>query len=513
MSMQPLQPLNPGAAATQVSTGASDQPVRKVRPRAPKLTLEGITAPSTVAALFTVGRATAAEYTRLEKQGGYHARLLGSTLRRAARWAQSVAPQHSLSQFVVEARALSSRRDVRARVSDIRLAQLRGADVVDAAADSVNDTGVLGGSDPAEAGAECENGGAVTADVPDDVFDLPPGGDGAWDEPDDMLDDEQLNVVMQVPPPQPLHLDVGATSVMDAADAVKSRGAGINANADKAVQQNGDADDDVDAIVENKVDGHHQPSRAADETAKVLRNASREGRKAKTLVAPDDSQVAFVNTVDEAPDSVSKASGDRTDIQVQTQTQSTLTDRQLKHKFARRIDLDSDEDGDNTSLLTVQQRRDNNGVRVAHSEGEKRGKSSQPAGAKAAPGDAAAKDTPRSASAQASGDPPADLEEDKTGKAQAQTEATLERRGLKRKFSQRIDLDSDDDGDDAILLTVQQRRDSDELRFAHSEGEKCDKLSHPPDAEAAPVSPTAKATDGNSSLEAGGHEIGNITSL
>lgn len=121
-------PLN-GGTKRGVDLTLVDTPVpRKRRLQVPKLTTHEFTAPSMVASIVGIGRATSEEYER-NKGRRSHASFLAAVIRRASRWASEVAPQHTLPQFVIAARALASSRPVRAIVADIRLAQLRGADV------------------------------------------------------------------------------------------------------------------------------------------------------------------------------------------------------------------------------------------------------------------------------------------------------------------------------------------------------------------------------------------------
>lgn len=126
-TVQPT-PLNAGTKRGGETT-LIDTPVpRKRRLQVPKLTTHEFTAPSMVASIVGIGRATSEEYER-NKGRRSHASFLAAVIRRAARWASEVAPQHTLPQFVIAARTLASSRPVRAIVADIRLAQLRGADV------------------------------------------------------------------------------------------------------------------------------------------------------------------------------------------------------------------------------------------------------------------------------------------------------------------------------------------------------------------------------------------------
>lgn len=126
-SQQP-KPLNP--APEDNSQGLvprpTEQPVQKKRRfnRPAKLSIEKLTSTEAISSIVSTGRTTASEYRE-----GKHAQMLSTVIRRAIRWAGTVAPNHTPAQFAVESRALSSKREVRAYLSNVRLAQLRGAHV------------------------------------------------------------------------------------------------------------------------------------------------------------------------------------------------------------------------------------------------------------------------------------------------------------------------------------------------------------------------------------------------
>lgn len=130
-------PLNAGVKSVVEEVVLLDAPApKKRRLQLPKLTAHEFTAPTAVASLIAVGRATSEEYEK-NKGRRSQASFLAAVIRRASRWAAEVAPQHTLPQFVTEARTLATSRPVRALVADIRLAQLRGADVTNDASDNV----------------------------------------------------------------------------------------------------------------------------------------------------------------------------------------------------------------------------------------------------------------------------------------------------------------------------------------------------------------------------------------
>lgn len=186
--------------------------VRKKRKlQAPKLSILELTDAKAIASIFSVGKSTSEENKRHE--GRSHARKLATVLRRAGRWAATIAPQHTLPQFVIAARALASKRELRSLISNVRLAQLRGIDVEDERRvgqteggsgnadenDGMNDgmkdgaadgdmayDGMNGINDGADA-ADADAGNAIVADVPEVLADGH-GGDTGWDEPDDLID-------------------------------------------------------------------------------------------------------------------------------------------------------------------------------------------------------------------------------------------------------------------------------------------------------------------------------------
>lgn len=188
MSLNSVTPLNSLPEAGKAPEAPPRLKRRRIQPL-PKLTTAQLTAASAISSLVAVGRATSLEHQRSEGHRT-HASLLSAVVRRATRWTQTVAPRHSLSQFVVEARALSGNRALRAYISNVRLAQLRGADE---GADGGGGEAHAGGSadtllqppmpDPGASGpmpaAPMPEGAAIAADVPDELED----GDG-WDEPD-----------------------------------------------------------------------------------------------------------------------------------------------------------------------------------------------------------------------------------------------------------------------------------------------------------------------------------------
>lgn len=272
-------PVPPSDGTQQQSGGDTllDRPKKKPRKQVPKLTALDLTQSSAISSLVNIGRATSEEYVKScerakqkarakAKANGQNdvvdigsdvqARMLETVLRRAARWAAGIAPQHSLAQFVMEARAVSAKRDVRSYISNVRLAQLRGADIDagGAAADgqdgdgddgdtaaNANGNGSRGiirtgelsvramlANDAGDVDDGGRHGAGVTADMPDmmmddipDMNDVPQasgsngiGGatgrgppeaeDDGWDEPEDILmDDMPMN---SMPMPMPMSM-------------------------------------------------------------------------------------------------------------------------------------------------------------------------------------------------------------------------------------------------------------------------------------------------------------------
>lgn len=130
MTTPPMQPtpLNGGLSDNTAVTPV-DAPVQKKRRlQTPKLTAHDLTSPKAISSIIELGRATSEEHEKY-KGRRTHANFLGAVIRRASRWAANVAPQHTLPEFVFASRTLAGSRPVRALVSNVRLAQLRGADV------------------------------------------------------------------------------------------------------------------------------------------------------------------------------------------------------------------------------------------------------------------------------------------------------------------------------------------------------------------------------------------------
>lgn len=210
---QHLQPLNPApSSAADEVVKPTDQPIVKKRRfnRPPKLSIEKLTSTDAISSIVAIGRATSSEYRE-----GKQAQMLSTVIRRAIRWANSVAPHHSPAQFAVEARAISSKREVRSYLSNVRLAQLRGAHLGEEEEDvDVDDHMEI---EPQlnkgiQNGKEENAAGAVAADVPDidemmlmqreleqqpqptsqanqeKVANPPPQDDDGWDEEDMFMD-------------------------------------------------------------------------------------------------------------------------------------------------------------------------------------------------------------------------------------------------------------------------------------------------------------------------------------
>lgn len=271
-------PVPPTDSTQQQQSGGDtllDRPKKKRRKQVPKLTALDLTQSSAISSLVNIGRATSEEYTKSCERAkqkakakakakgtdaavvadigiDVQARMLETVLRRAARWAAGIAPQHSLAQFVMEARALSAKRDVRSYISNVRLAQLRGADIddgnggvpVDGQEDGdttananedgnatgvvrtsemsvramlANDAGDVNGGGRHDAGVAANMADMMMDDIPDmdDVMPQASGSKGmgggppapeddGWDEPEDMLMDDMPMDVMPMPIPTPM---------------------------------------------------------------------------------------------------------------------------------------------------------------------------------------------------------------------------------------------------------------------------------------------------------------------
>lgn len=290
-------PVLPSAGTQRQSGGDTllDRPKKKRRKQVPKLTALDLTQSSAISSLVNIGRTTSEEYVKScerakqkarakAKSNGQtdevdigsdvQARMLETVLRRAARWAAGIAPQHSLAQFVMEARAVSAKRDVRSYISNVRLAQLRGADI-DAGGLPVDGQDADGGDGDTAANANANrsegivrtgelsvramlandagdvddgrHGVGVTADMPPDEMmdDIPDtndvmpqtsssnvmggatrGGpsepeDDGWDEPEDMLMDDMPMNATPTPTPMPMSMPKAtAPKVVQPEDAV-----------------------------------------------------------------------------------------------------------------------------------------------------------------------------------------------------------------------------------------------------------------------------------------------------
>lgn len=342
---QETKPLNPASSLIEAAT--IRQPRKKRKVSRPKLTIGQLTSPEAISSIVSIGRATVEEYNEKGSQQA-HARKLATVLRRAGRWASSVAPQHTMAQFVIEARGLASNRGLRSHVANVRLAQLRGADVATSMGDG-HDNGNAGGDVVAEAAATAQSmapasGGitdaqAMFADVPDEL-DMDGGNDDAalWDDADD-----DMFAAMEQEMEQRQH------AMNDTANGGSQPGADggtQNAAKDGGVEKDVDMVDGAvkeEAQADKAGDSDKLPADSADSDAKSIAKAN---TKDVTDVTDSGEGEKQLNTAVEQKEGDRNAAGDETGGDETKDEKVGEGSASARRRLVRRINLDSDDEDD-----------------------------------------------------------------------------------------------------------------------------------------------------------------------